>query len=111
MMELAVEQRENQSKGYVHAGLMQEVTYYQYFSINLFSLFMLLFFILFFPLNFINSYMFMIQASATMEVGGRTSLETLKDAHESLLRKIADFKTIEKQIAEFETGKFRERSL
>jgi hypothetical protein len=67
MMELAVEQRDNQSKGYVHAGLMQE-------------------------------------AAATMEVGGRTSLETLRDAHESLVRKIADFKTIEKQISEFETA-------
>mmetsp|Transcript_59924 Transcript_59924/g.120301 ORF Transcript_59924/g.120301 Transcript_59924/m.120301 type:complete len:466 (-) Transcript_59924:852-2249(-) len=65
MMEMAMEQRDNGSKGYVHAGLFQEAT-------------------------------------ATIEQGGGGAVETLKDAHESLLRKIADFKTIEKQIIEFE---------
>lgn len=61
MMEMAMEQRENGSKGYIHAGLLQEAT-------------------------------------ATVEQGGRGAVDTLKDAHESLLRKIADFKTIEKQV-------------
>ena len=44
------------------------------------------------------------KASVTTEGAARATLETCQDAHDSLLRKIADFKTIEKQMVEFETA-------
>ena len=38
------------------------------------------------------------EASAAVELSGRSAVDTLRDAHDSLLRKVADFKTIEKQV-------------
>ena len=38
------------------------------------------------------------EATAAVDINGRACLSTLQDAHDSLLRKIADFKTIEKQV-------------
>lgn len=38
------------------------------------------------------------EATAAVDMNGRACLSTLQDAHDSLLRKIADFKTIEKQV-------------
>ena len=38
------------------------------------------------------------EASSSTEAAARSAMDTLSDAHESLVRKISDFKTIEKQV-------------